>query len=305
MLKKNAAQKAEGSANRSEPGPGIKRLDLTGRERRLRSAMQAMSRVGLHFARLGRRTMPFLVKRRTRLVPGAVAFVDLKSDSGVVHGPIYEVLLEEPGGAGWACLTINADALAIMLEGTLGGSGDGASSSLGAGLTVAQSALVTRIVRQLTEDFRRAVKEEVGVSLDATVSRAVATGDDREAAWSDGLGVDCVFEGLASPAKIAIAMGAEALEAALKEREAVEASLGDPRIAEAMHDVSVEVVAELGRVSLGLKRLLTLQPGQILRLGTALDDPAVVRVGGVTKFLGSTVISRGQLAVQIRTRHED
>lgn len=301
----NKEKPADLSGNRPDSSRQLKRLDLTGRERRLRAAMQAMTRVALHFARLARRTMPFLVKRRTRLVPGAVAFVDLKAEPTVHQGPVYEVLLEEPGGAGWACVLINADALAIMLEGALGGSGDGSSSALGSGLTVAQSALVSRVVRQLTEDFKRAVREEVGVSFEITVSHAVATGDDREAAWDDGLGVDCVFEGLASPAKIAVTMGAEALEAALKEREADEPSPGDPRMAEALHEVSLEVIAELGRVSLGLKRLLTLQPGQILRLGTALDDPAVVRVGGLPKFLGATVISRGQLAVQIRARHED
>lgn len=303
MVKHSAAQRNQDGGNR--PDPSLKRLDLTGRERRLRAAMQAMGRVAIHFARLARRTMPFLVKRRTRLVPGAVAFVDLKSDASVVHGPVYEVLLEEADGPGWASLFINADALAIMLEGALGGAGDGASTALGSNLTVAQSALVSKVVRQLAEDVKRAVRDEVGVSLELTLSHSISTGDEREATWGDGLGVDCVFENLASPAKISLSMGAEALEAALKEKDAEEPSPGDPRMAEALHEVTVEVVAELGRVSIGLRRLLTLQPGQVLRLGAALDDPAVLRVGGVTKFAGAPVISRGQLAVQIKARHED
>jgi len=303
-MKTSAAQKND-SGSRPDSARPLKRLDLTGRERRLRAAMQAMGRVATHFARLARRTMPFLVKRRTRLVPGAVAFVDLKADANVVRGPVYEVLLEEPDGPAWGCLFISADALAIILEGALGGAGDGASTALGADLTVAQSALVSKVVRALAEDLKRAVREEVGVSLELTLSHGIATGDEREASWGDGLGVDCVFEGLASPAKISVSMGAEALEAALKEKDAEEPSPGDPRMAEALHEVTVEVVAELGRVSLGLKRLLTLQPGQVLRLGAALDDPAVVRVGGVPKFIASPVISRGQLAVQIKARHGD
>jgi flagellar motor switch protein FliM len=305
VAKHSAAQKTDPSGSRPDSSKPLKRLDLTGRERRLRAAMQAMGRVASHFGRLARRTMPFLVKRRTRLVPGAVAFVDLKSDAAVVHGPVYEVLLEEPDGPGWACLFINADALAIMLEGALGGAGDGASAALGSDLTVAQSALVSKVVRQLAEDMKRAVRDEVGVALELTLAHGIATGDEREASWGDGLGVDCVFEGLASPAKISVSMGAEALEAALKEKDADEPAQVDPRMAEALHEVPVEVVAELGRVSLGLKRLLTLQPGQILRLGSALDDPAVIRVAGVTKFVGSPVISRGQLAIQIKARHGD
>jgi flagellar motor switch protein FliM len=300
-----AVPKSDSPSSRPDSGRQLKRLDLTGRERRLRAAMQAMGRVAVHFARLARRTMPFLVKRRSRLVPGAVAFVDLGADPRVVHGPVFEVLLEEKDGPGWGCLIINADALAIILEGALGGAGDGASAALGSELTVAQAALVSKVVRQLADDLRRAVREEVGVALDVTLAHGVATGDERDAAWGDGLGVDCVFEGLASAAKVAVSMGAEALEAALKEKDGDEPMLGDPRMAEALHDVPVEIVAELGRVSLGLRRLLTLQPGQVLRLSSAVDDPAVIRVEGVAKFVGSPVISRGQLAIQIKARHED
>jgi flagellar motor switch protein FliM len=100
-------------------------------------------------------------------------------------------------------------------------------------------------------------------------------------------------------------MGAESLEAAIKEQAAEDPDLGDPRFVEALHEVTVELTAELGRVTLGLRRLLTLQPGQILRLSTAVDDPAVLRIAGVTKFEGSPVVSRGQLGIQIKKRHED
>jgi flagellar motor switch protein FliM len=300
-----AAQQVEASENRVEKPQNLKRLDLTGRERRLRGAMQAMARVAANFARAARRSMPFLVKRRSRLVPGAVVFVDISPDARAVSSPVYEVLFEEPDGPARASLFFSTDAVAVMLEGALGGAGGSTSSGLGSALSVAQSALVTRIVKQLAEDFVLAVKAEVGVAIRVQSARAIAMGDDREAAFGDGLGVDCLFDGLGPTTKISLAMGAEALEAAIKDKESEDPALGDPRFAEALCEVPVEVVAELGRVSLGLRRLLTLQPGQILRLSTAVDDPAVVRVAGVAKFTGSPVISRGQLAIQIKARHED
>ena len=37
----------------------------------------------------------------------------------------------------------------------------------------------------------------------------------------------------------------------------------------------------------------------------AIDDPVLLRVAGVTKFAGRPVISRGQLAVEIRGRADD
>ena len=81
-------------------------------------------------------------------------------------------------------------------------------------------------------------------------------------------------------------------------------SAADPRMAEALSEVPVEVICELGSVRLGLRRVLSLQVGQVLRLDTAVDDPVSVRVAGIKKFVGVPVISRGQLAVEVRGRHE-
>ena len=283
----------------------LKRVDLTGRERHLRGAMQAMAHVAQRFARSARRTLPFLVKRKARVVPEAVAIVDLGADRFVENGPIYEVILGTPGGPAWGLMTLNTDAIGVVLEGVLGGGDSGGASGLGADLTLAQSALVGRVTRALADDFAEAVKAEVGIGLLVEVQHSVARGDEREANFPDGLSVDCVFDGVAGGARITIAIGAEALESAARENDPPTTQAGDPRMAEAISEVPVEIVAQLGSVRLGLRRVLSLQPGQVLRLDTAVDDPVSVRVAGVTKFVGVPVISRGQLAVEIRGRHED
>ena len=51
--------------------------------------------------------------------------------------------------------------------------------------------------------------------------------------------------------------------------------------------------------------MLSLKVGEVLRLPTALDDAISVRVAGVKKFKAVPVASRGQIAVEIRGRHED
>jgi len=56
-------------------------------------------------------------------------------------------------------------------------------------------------------------------------------------------------------------------------------------------------------VSLGLRRVLSLQPGEVLRLATATDDPIQVRVAGLAKLYGVPVLSRGQVSVQVTGRH--
>lgn len=265
--------------------------------------MQAMSHVAQRFARSAKRSLPFLVKRRARIVADAVAIVDLGAERVVTEGPIYEVLLGAGDSPAWGLLTINAEGLSLLLEGVLGGDG-ATATSLGAGLTLAQNALVTRITRALSEDFALAVRAEVGLKLAVEVAHSVATGDEREAGFPDGLSVDCTFEGISGNARITIAIGAEALESAARENDSPPPQTGDPRMAEALSEVPVEVVAELGCVKLGLRRVLALQVGQVLRLETALDDSVVVRVAGAKKFVGVPVISRGQLSVEIRGRHE-
>jgi flagellar motor switch protein FliM len=288
----------------AEAEDNLRRVDLTGRERHLKGAMYAMSHVAQRFARGARKTLPFLVKRRARLVPEPVCIVDLGAERVVERGPVFEIVLEAAEGPAWACLTLGPEALSVMLEGALGGSEKNASSGIGADLTLAQAALVSKLARRLAEDFAEAVKSEVGLTLRPTSARSIPAGDERDAAFADGLRSECAFEGIAGDARISIAMGAEALESASKgEAESEEAS--DPRMAEAITEVPVEVVAELGRVRLGLRRVLSLEVGQVLRLATAVDDPVIVRVGGVEKFRGAPVISRGQLSVEIRGRHED
>lgn len=289
----------------AEAEDNLRRVDLTGRERHLKGAMYAMSHVAQRFARDARKTLPFLVKRRARLVPEPVCIVDLGTERVVEHGPVFEILLEADDSPAWACLTLGPEALGVMLEGALGGSEKTASSGIGADLTTAQAALVGKLARKLAEDFAAAVKGEVGIVLRPTSARSIPAGDERDAAFADGLRAECAFEGISNSARIAIAMGAEALESAANDQEGDQAEAGDPRMAEALTEVPVEVAAELGRVRLGLRRVLSLEVGQVLRLATAVDDPVIVRVAGVEKFRGAPVISRGQLSVEIRGRHED
>lgn len=289
----------------AEAEDNLRRVDLTGRERHLKGAMYAMAHVAQRFARGARKTLPFLVKRRARLVPEPVCIVDLGAERVVERGPVYEILLEAEDGPAWACLSLGPEALSVMLEGALGGSEKNASSGIGADLTLAQAALVGKLARRLAQDFADAVKGQVGITLRILTARSIPAGDERDAAFADGLRAECAFEGIAGDARISIAMGAEALESAANDQDAEEEETNDPRMVEAILEVPVEVVAELGRVRLGLRRVLSLEVGQVLRLATAVDDPVIVRIGGVEKFRGAPVISRGQLSVEIRGRHED
>jgi flagellar motor switch protein FliM len=293
---------------RRVPAHPVKPCDLTGRERHLRAAMNAMSRIGLRFSRAGRKALPFLVRRRARLLPQSVAIADTASTAqDLGRGVRLEISLEEQGGPGWGDLIINAEGLAVILEGTLGAAvSDGPGpAALGDDITPAARALATRVARTLAVDFVAAIKEEVGIDFEVGLVRSVSPNDGAEGRGSDGLRVDCLFEGMADTACIALVLSAESLEEAAREHEEPPVQQGDPRVMDSLKEVPVQIIAELGCATLSLDRVLSLKVGEVLRLPTALDDAIAVRVAGVRKFNAVPVASRGQVAIEIRARHED
>ena len=63
--------------------------------------------------------------------------------------------------------------------------------------------------------------------------------------------------------------------------------------------VSVEVVAVLGRAKLPVQRLLELRPGAVVALERYLGEPVDLEVGGVLVARGEVVVLDGRYAVRI------
>ncbi len=299
------AQRARRAVGKRTEAVSARAVDLTGRERQLRAALQKMSQIAGRFARSARRTLPFMVRQRTRLVPQGVNIVSPAEDRDEsTTGPSFEVVLESDDIPAWASLTINTAALRLILEGSLGASTAG-SGLLGTELTLAQRALVARVARSLAEDLATAIRDDVGVRLSVVSSHGRTANELSEIPESDGLRVDCVFEDIQDDPRISIAVAIGTLESATHDDDDELPPAGDPKMAEAVKEVPIEFVAELGRLRVGLRSLLAWRVGQVIRLPTAIDDPVLLRVAGVTKFAGRPVISRGQLAVEIRGRADD
>jgi flagellar motor switch/type III secretory pathway protein FliN len=170
-------------------------------------------------------------------------------------------------------------------------------------ISLAQRALVTRVARALGNDLAESIKEETGIPVSVTRAECLRGGEEPPLP-KDAVAAECVFDGLPSRAVIWLFASGEVLEGAQRDRAAATSAAGDPLMVQAMAEVPVDVVAELGRVSIGLRRVLSLRPGEVLRLATATDDPIQVRVGGLAKLFGVPVLSRGQVSVQITGRHD-
>jgi flagellar motor switch protein FliM len=290
-----------GGFDEAESPRSVRPLDLSGRERQVRAAMTAMERIGIAFARYARRSLPFLARHHARIVPMLVELVPTMAGSQSSEGgPRFSVLLGSEDATARASVTLGPDAVALVLEGALGGGGQLPAAPLAAELTPAQRALLTRVGRSLALDLATAIREESKLVLVPLSADAQPPSGNH-----DSLKLPCHIEGMQAPAVIEIATNAEALEAAARQQgQSGEQTPTDPRLAEALREVPLEVVAELGSIAVGLRRILAWRVGDVVRLRTATDESVAVLVGGVKKFEGAPILSRGQLAIEIRQRHE-
>jgi flagellar motor switch protein FliM len=287
--------------SQAEQEENVRPLDLLARETHSEAALSAMDRIANAFARGARRSMPFLLRYRAKVTPAPVEYV---KKSRTLFGPedvlSYSTFVGGPDLTAWAGVGLDEGAIGLVLDGALGGRGGGAPPQLGPALTSAQRALVSRIVGSLAGDLAAACSEELRMAFSAERGKKpVPNGDP----FPSALCVRCSIEGAPIPATVTVVASAETLENVARQQQSAADVASDPRIGDVVPEVPLDVVAELGRVMLGLRHVLSLQVGDVVRLKTAADDPVLVRVGGLAKFSAVPVTSRGQIAVEIKGRH--
>lgn len=269
---------------------------LTEKDDQLNSVSDVMTLVASSFARHAKRSMPFLSRYRASLVPSLPGIMS-KQEVGRAGGdpPNHAVLLST-GGDGWLGVWANSAAITVILEGALGGSALFDSAPLQPELSAAQRALVARVTQNLAQDLVSAVEEQTGSAV-----RGQPAG--KRPIASDGMYVVCEVENLTIPATIIIAVSSELLSQAVATQTPVR-SEHNPEMLKALKNVEVELVAELGRTTMSLRDAVSLAVGDVLRLDSIDDDCILVRVEGAPKYRAVPVTSRGQMAVEIRSRHD-
>jgi flagellar motor switch protein FliM len=298
----NAAQLLDADDDGPEPSPGrVRSLDLTGSQRHLRSALGALGSIAEAFGRNARRTLPFLLRQRVRFNLREPAIGDPKDSDAAKNGPCYVVTLSGTEANAWASLTLNGPCLARLLEGSLGNSQVSEGASLGERLTLAQKVLIAKIAKRLGIDFVDAIRQQINLTFEVSGGQAADQDDPAEDGKDrkDGLYVELSLEGEDNAAGLVLAISADVLDEAARDDDEQATQKGDPRMSEALLGVEVPLIAELGRLSLGLGRVLSLKKGQILRLPTLAESAVPITINGITKFRGTPITSHGQLAVQI------
>jgi flagellar motor switch protein FliM len=205
-------------------------------------------------------------------------------------------MLSTGKGNAWLGVWVNAAAITVILEGALGGSALFDSAPVAPELTSPQRALVDRVTRNLFVDLESSIEVHTG-------HRATGKPEAPHRVESDAMYVVCEIENLSIPAAVIIAASSEVLTRALDLRTHQRQGEYNPEMLASLSGVEVELVAELGRATMALRQALDLSVGDVVRLNTTDNDSVCVRVGGIRKFEAVPVTSRGQMAVEIRSRH--
>ncbi|MCU0682335.1 MAG: FliM/FliN family flagellar motor switch protein [Polyangiaceae bacterium] len=265
---------------------------------RARQALQILDHEAPAFATALRRAVPVFVRRDVAVTaaPSRLAtLAELMEDS---ERPCFVTPLAlEPGGSR-AYLVFDAVASVSLLEALLGGSLDEPPAPA-MQLTAPQRALLGRVAEGVVQTLSNVLTTRFGARLNR-----LPGGGDEAPGGPGGAG--------ASTALCLLKIGEEGrlghvglvLPADILTNSKAPAPGGGPdaKVAALLGAVDLDVVVELGRVSLKLEQLTALRPGDTLRLDTPVEGAVLVRAGQRAVFEGQPTTQRGQLAVRVLGR---
>lgn len=243
-----------------------------------------------------RRSVPALLRRGITFHPSPARIVRSGELAAGVPGPPFEVpLVTDPGGSR-ALICLSASATSYLVDAALGGTGEPDATHKPGAISSPQRAVMTRIAGEMVEAISD-VLAGLGLRL-----RRIPTGPD---APSGGELVMISFQVGDEPDRvIVLAMSRDALQASAAAVATTRAPDVAHRVANALGQVEVHVVVELGRIRRSLLSLDRLKVGDVIRLDTPVRTPLLVRCEDLPLFVALPTAAGTQLAITVIDRIE-
>lgn len=213
---------------------------------RVRKAAQVLERQTPRLVAALRRAVPFLSRRGTPMTLCHVRAMPIADLLDGMARPIHAAhLVSKPGDAAGA-LILDAGAVALLLDGVLGGDGQSLPVLNPNGLSSPQTALIAGLSSNIVRAFSTALEEAIGLGLqprDAGMDQASV----------ESAPIACVLE-VGEGEKVGRIALLLAKEPLLTEAGTTESTTpaDDGRIAAVLESVELLLIAELGRVSLSV-----------------------------------------------------
>ncbi len=261
---------------------------------RVRRAAAALEQASPQLASALRRSMPFLGRHGTPVALCFARAIPIGELLGDLPRPMHATHVAVTPGGSRGAVILDAGAIAMVLDGVLGGDGTAPPQLDPAGLSPPQVALVSRVVDGVVRSFSEVLARRFSVALQVSAP-------DSDDASSETAPVVCSFElgAGAQIGRVMLLIAKEALVGGAEERRDTPPSAVDPRVADVVEQVEIDLVAELARMKMSLGHLSSLRVGDTIRLDVPVGGAINVRADGRVVLRGHPTTNAGQIAIRI------
>lgn len=265
---------------------------------RVRRAIERLDEAGTAIAGAVRRAMPFVGRSALPVVIKPATAAPMETSIASLAKPMHQTAITiEPGGSA-GVLAFDGAAVAMVLDGLLGGDGKNPAALKNDKLTTTQAALMTRVAAGLCSSLSEALGK-LGLTL---APRAKGAPEPHGETAPITCAVE-IGEG-AHVGRILLVIAKDALAQKTTDAAPAKAAASlDARIVSTVEQIEVELVAELGHARMRLADLAALAPGATLRLDAPISGSVGVMAQGQALFSGRPTAVNGVIAVRL-DRHE-
>ena len=262
-------------------------VDVCGAGDASRRAASVLDEDAAAISRAIRRALPFVARRGLAVTTQRFSVATASQAIAALDGPVHSLVLKCASGAR-GIVAFDGKALALMIDGVLGGDGSAVPVLRADGLTPPQAALAAR----MTDAVSRAVAERIN------------------ARFSLGLKPDAADRGASEAnaafliARIEVGAGVIllALPRTLSVARVTEFRSDDPTLAAIIADVDIELTIDLGTMSVPLAKLVSLKAGDTILSDIPTTSEVTVRADGRALFEGRPTNVGGRFAVRIERK---
>jgi flagellar motor switch protein FliM len=276
----------------------VRAVPLIADDRAAEGARPAALRIGMRLASRIRAVILHLTGIKVEVAVLGAETVEAASLRDSLSGT-WQRAVEIDGRPGLALFTVGGALVEALCARLLGAPVDASPPATSEGRAPSPAALRVfgRVGDALAGALHHAWREEQGGEL------RVIDGHDRAESWRRALVDGDLVVALtleikhAAPGLVRVVARPDTLVRPRPPMQTVPAPAH--AVDEALAQVPVQVLVELGRVKLSLAELGALQVGQLLPLESFVDDLLPVRCAGRIKAWGRALVARGAMAVQI------
>lgn len=267
-------------------------LEVSNGGERVRRAIAAAEESSPALTAAVRRAIPFIAKRSGEVFFEGAHAVSMHEAVRGMESPGYVLPFRAKPTDSLGFIGFDGPAIALLLDGMLGGGGEGIPTLTAGRLSPAQQAFMARVGGGVLAAYADVLRP-VGVDISKF---------DGELGTDNVSAIVSATEVHASGymGKIIFVLGTSAALAAAKSEHEEEVKPGDAAIPGILGNVEVELAAELGRTRMSLRDVAKLTVGSTILVETALGGRVTVRAAGKALFTGEPSQEEGRVVIRIK-----